>query len=153
MRKNVVLPVVAASVAALTMSLTSQPATAVPLRPCGPPAATKGHGTKGTPFTLKSMYDDDGPQEGVVVVGEEFEILTQVSGQVWDLVFTYNRKPFFTGKDTSKPSGIREVRMTRYLGGKSHVAAHAKNEKTGEVIDGAVDLPVAPPGCGRGGED
>jgi hypothetical protein len=116
-------------------------------RPGGPSVSTSGHGTDGTPWTLKSMYDDN--SAGAVVVGEEFEINTQVAGQVWAVTFTDNGTAFFTGNVTSTATGVREVQMNLYHGGTSHMAAHAVNRQTGEVVDGSVDLPVAPAACGH----
>lgn len=115
-------------------------------RPCGPGVSAVGTGTQGTPWTLKSMYDDNAA--GQVVVGEEFEINTQVAGQVWAVTFTDNGTAFFTGNVTSTTAGVREVQMNLYHGGTSHMAAHAVNQQTGEVVNGAVDLPVAPVRCG-----
>jgi hypothetical protein len=116
-------------------------------RPCGPAATANGTGSQGSPWTLKSMYDDN--SAGAVVVGEEFEINTQVAGQVWAVTFTRNGTAFFNGDVTSTTAGVREVQMTLYTGGTSHMTAHAVNQQTGEVVDGAVDLPVAPAGCGH----
>ena len=38
-------------------------------------------------------------------------------------------------------TGIREVAMTANQGGTQHMTAHAVDQVTGEVVDGAVDLP------------
>jgi hypothetical protein len=115
-------------------------------RPCGAAGLDVGVGTLGSPFTLKSMYDDNAA--GAVVIGEEFEINTQPAGQVWTVTFSYNGTPFFSGNVTSDAAGIRVVEMTPYLGGTSHMAAHAVSQQTGEVVDGAVTLPPAPAACG-----
>jgi hypothetical protein len=93
------------------------------------------------------MYDDN--SAGAVVVGEEFEINTQVAGQVWAVTFTDNGTAFFSGNVTSATTGVREVQMNLYQGGASHMTAHAVNQQTGEVVDGAVNLPVAPSTCGN----
>ena len=116
-------------------------------RRCGPPSTANGVGSLGTPWTLKSMHDDDGPG-GTFVVGEEFEINTQVVGQTWTITFADNGKVFFTGTDVSTATGIREVHPTaNQPGTNQHMTVHAVNAATGEVIDGAVD--VAPvPRCG-----
>jgi hypothetical protein len=116
-------------------------------RRCGPTSSASGHGTLGTSWTLKSKHDDDGPG-GSFVIGEEFEINTQVVGQVWSITFADNADVFFTADDTSTATGIREVHPNANKPGViQHMTAHAVNHTTGEVIDGAVD--VAPvPGCG-----
>ena len=116
-------------------------------RPCGPAQSASGTGTLGTPWTLKSMYDDN--TAGAVVVGEEFEINTQVAGQVWAVTFTDNGTAFFSGNVTSTTAGVRVVEMNLYHGGTSHMTAHAVNKQNGEVVDGAVNLPVAPAACGN----
>lgn len=138
---------VAAASAAVLLGVQSGAPAAAQGRPCGPPSMTTGTGTLGSPFTLKSMYDDDGPG-GIVVVGEEFEINTQAAGQVWTVTFTYNGTVFFNADSTSTAAGIREVHPTPYKGGTSHMTAHAVSKVTGEVVDGFVDLPVAPARCG-----
>jgi hypothetical protein len=114
-------------------------------RPCGPAQNTSGSGTLGSPWTLKSMYDDN--TAGQVVIGEEFEINTP-AGQVWTVTYSDNGTPFFSGNFTATATGVRVQEMTLYHGGTSHMAAHAVDQQTGEVIDGAVDLPVAPAACG-----
>jgi hypothetical protein len=92
------------------------------------------------------MYVDN--SVGAVVVGEEFEINTQVAGQVWAVTFTDNGTAFFSADVTSTAAGVREVQMTPYAGGVSHMTAHAVNQQTGEVVDGTVSLPTAPATCG-----
>jgi hypothetical protein len=115
-------------------------------RPCGPSQSTAGNGTLGTAWTLKSMYDDN--TAGQVVIGEEFEINNTPVGQVWTVTYSDNGTPFFTGDFTATATGVRVVEMTLYHGGTSHMAAHAVDQQTGEVIDGSVNLPVAPAACG-----
>jgi hypothetical protein len=112
-------------------------------RPCGPSHSTSGQGSLGSGFTLKSMYDDNA---GAVVVGEEFEIAVP-AGQVWTVTFSDNGTVFFSGDVTSDAAGVRVVEMTAYHGGTSHMAAHALSKQSGETVDGAVDLPVAPATC------
>lgn len=153
MRKLLIGPALIAAAAAVAFSsLAASPAMAKDGggggggRPCGPSHQTNGTGTLGTGWTLKSMYDDN--TAGAVVIGEEFEINTNVAGQVWAVTFSDNGTSFFTANDTSTAAGVREQEMTLYHGGTSHMAAHAVNQQTGEVIDGSVDLPVAPPACG-----
>jgi hypothetical protein len=41
-------------------------------------------------------------------------------------------------------TGVRVVEMTLYHGGTSHMAAHAVDQRTGEVIDGSVDSTSSP---------
>ncbi|MEV6603166.1 hypothetical protein [Kutzneria sp. NPDC051319] len=116
-------------------------------RPCGPGVMASGVGSLGTPWTLKSKHDDDGPG-GIFVVGEEFEINTRVVGEVWTITFADNGKVFFTGTDVATATGIRELHPTpNQPGVTQHMTVHAVDQATGEVIDGSVD--VAPvPACG-----
>ncbi|MFL6073622.1 MAG: hypothetical protein ACJ73S_09525 [Mycobacteriales bacterium] len=143
------LVVAAAAVSLIGVLSSASPAAAQgSRRPCGDPVMTSGHGSQGSPFTLKSMYDDN--TAGQVVVGEEFEISNVPAGQVWTVVFTYdNTTVFFDGDSTATAAGIREVHMVLYQGGPSHLAAHAVSKVTGEVVHASVDLPVAPPRCGH----
>lgn len=113
---------------------------------CLPPPAATGTGTLGTPWLLKAMYDRNAAS--AVVIGVEFEINTAVAGQVWAVTFADNGTAFFSSNVTSTATGVREVLMTPYPGGTSHVTVHAVNQQTGEVIDGAVTLPPAPATCG-----
>lgn len=119
-------------------------------RKCGDPVSTSGVGTKGTTWTLKSQYDDDGPMPGHLVVGEEFEINTEAAGQHWSVTFEDNGVVFFTNPDdVSIATGIREVHMNPAVHHTpEHMTAHAVRASDGEVIDGAVDLPPAPARCG-----
>jgi hypothetical protein len=116
-------------------------------RPCGSASTASGTCSQGSTFTLKSMYDDNAA--GAVVIGEEFEINTQDAGQVWAVTFSDNGTAFFSGNVTSTAAGIREVQMTPYHGGTSHMTAHAVSQQTGEVVDGSVNLPAAPARCGN----
>lgn len=122
-------------------------------RPCGPPVMTQGVGTLGHTWTLKSMYDDDGPVQGALVVGEEFEIATQGAGQHWAVTFSDNGTVFFSNPDdVSTDTGLREVHMTPAQHNTvEHMSAHAVRKETGEVVDGTVVLPPAPARCGNGG--
>jgi len=122
-------------------------------RRCGPPSSTQGVGTLGHTWTLKSMYDDDGPVPGALVVGEEFEIATQGAGQHWAVTFSDNGTVFFSNPDdVSTATGLREVHMTPAQHNTiEHMNAHAVRKETGEVIDGTVILPPAPARCGNGG--
>jgi hypothetical protein len=115
-------------------------------RPCGPGVSISGVGSLGSPFTLKSKHDDDGPG-GSQVVGEEFEINVP-AGQVWQITFADNGIVFFDQLSTSTAAGIREVHAAPNQPGSQHMTIHAVNTITGEVIDGAVDVAPAP-NCGR----
>src|SRR3954451_6241810 len=60
-------------------------------RKLGPAVSTSGPATLGSPWTLKSQHDDDGPG---LVAGEEFEINTP-AGHVWTVTLADNGTPFF----------------------------------------------------------
>jgi hypothetical protein len=148
MRKRLLVFLVAVAAIGSFFGLLSASPAAAKGRPCGDAVMTSGHGSQGSPWTLKSMYDDN--TAGQVVVGEEFEISNVPAGQVWRVAFTYNNTTiFFDGDSTATAAGIREVHMVLYPGGPSHMAAHAVSKVTGEVVHGAVDLPVAPARCGH----
>ena len=86
-------------------------------RPCGEPVTGSGHGTLGSPWTDKSMYDDDGPVQGAVVVGEEFEINTGgVAGQQWHVVLADNGHVFFDQIVTSTTAGIKAMSQSPLQG-------------------------------------
>jgi hypothetical protein len=118
-------------------------------RPCGQPVSTSGTGTDGTTWTLKSMYDDDGPG---LVAGEEFEINTEGAGQHWTVVLSDNGTAFFTNNDdVSTATGINETHPNHVVHGTTEVmSAHAVSHETGEVIDGTVTLAPAPSRCAPG---
>ncbi|ADJ42981.1 hypothetical protein AMES_1159 [Amycolatopsis mediterranei S699] len=141
--KHMAAGVVAASLLTLVVTGTAEAKD----RRCGPTYEQDGFGSLGTSFTLKSKHDDDGPG-GSFVVGEEFEIHTNVSGQVWTITFADNGKVFFTGDDVSTTTGIREQHPTANQPGVTqHMTADALNHTTGETIHGFLDvLPV--PRCG-----
>lgn len=142
LRKRVLTLALATGLAMPVSGVLFAPA-AQAVRPCGPPVSTSGTGTLGTPWTMKSMHDDDGPG-GTLVEGEEFEINTQVAGQLWTITFADNGTVFFTGDDVSTATGIREVHAAANQPGTQHMTVHAVNHVTGETIDGAVDVPPAP---------
>jgi hypothetical protein len=116
-------------------------------RPGGDPVTADGKGSLGTPWTLKSQHDDDGPGP---VVGEEFEINTEVVGDVWDVTYTDNGIVTFTGQFVSTATGVRVQHASPDLGGTQQLAAHAVDETTGEVIEAV--LPPLPPAPGHGGK-
>jgi hypothetical protein len=117
-------------------------------RPCGTATATSGHGTLGSAFTLKSMYDDDGAVAGVVV-GEEFEINTQAVGQHWTVQLADNGVVFFNQNEISDPTGIKGMSMTPAQPGNQVMTAHAVNNDNGEIVDGTVTLAPPPARCGE----
>jgi hypothetical protein len=107
-------------------------------------ASTSGVGTLNSPWTLKSALDD---ANGVLTVGEEFEINTSANtppdavGQPWTVTFAQNGQVFLTDTQSTAATGIREAKMTPRQTEPLHMSVHAVNLVTGEVIDGAVDLP------------
>ncbi|NBH01915.1 hypothetical protein [Amycolatopsis sp. SID8362] len=136
--KHIAVGIVTASLLTLVMTGNAEAGG----RRCGPTYEADDVGTLGTPWTLKSKHDDDGPG-GSFVVGEEFEIHTNVAGQVWTIAFADNGLVFFTGDDVSATTGIREVHPTANQPGTvQHMTVHAVNHATGESIDG--DLAVQP---------
>ena len=148
MRMRILAVVLAAG--ALTLTTTAVTANAAPAkRPCGPAVMTSGTGSLGTGWTLKSQYDDDGPG---LVAGEEFEINTEGAGQHWTVVLSDDGKAFFTNNDdVSTATGINETHPNPTVHHISNVmSAHAVRHDTGEVIDGSVTLPPAPPACAPG---
>jgi len=107
-------------------------------RRLGPPGSTSGTGTLGSPWTLKSQHDDDGPGP---VVGEEVEIKTP-AGHVWTVTLADNGTPFFSQDVTADATGLLAMSKTADLGIDQVMSAHAVDKATGEVVDGAVDLPA-----------
>jgi hypothetical protein len=142
--------VAAGALALTTTAITSATATAAPAnRPCGSPVTAAGVGSDGTSWTLKSMYDDNGPG---LVVGEEFEINTEAAGQHWTVVLSDNGKAFFTNNDDiSTATGINETHPNPAVHNTTEVmSAHAVRHSDGEVIDATVTLPPAPARCAPG---
>ena len=107
-------------------------------RRLGPAVSTSGTGTLGSPWTLKSQHDDDGPGP---VVGEEFQINTP-AGHVWTVTLADNGTPFFSQDVTADATGLLAMSKTADLGIDQVISAHAVDKATGEVVDGAVDLPA-----------
>src|SRR5690348_15725174 len=111
MRMRVLAVVLAAGAMAITTSAVTSIAASAKGRPCGDPVSTSGMGSQGTPWTLKSQYDDNGPG---LVAGEEFQITTQGAGQHWTVVLSHNGTAFFTNNDdVSTASGINETHPDR----------------------------------------
>jgi hypothetical protein len=100
-----------------------------------------GFGSLGSPYTLKSKHDVDGPG-GSQVVGEEFEINVP-AGQVWQVTFADNGVVFFDAPSISTAAGIREVHAAPNQAGTQHMTVHSVSARTGEVIDAFVDVPRA----------
>jgi len=107
-------------------------------RRLGPAVSTSGTGTLGSPWTLKSQHDDDGPG---LVAGEEFEINTP-AGHVWTVTLADNGTPFFSQDVTADATGLKAMSKAADTGTDQHMTAHAVDKATGEVVDGAVDLPA-----------
>lgn len=120
-------------------------------RPCGPGHSTQGTGSQGTPWTLKSKYDDDGALPGVVV-GEEFQINTEAAGQQWHVQLADNGLVFFDKVLTSTAAGITAMSNTPDQGGTDqHMTAVATNLGDAETINAALTVPGPPPAaCGQG---
>lgn len=144
MRGVLVAGVVVAGALGSVLTLTG-PASAS-ARPCSPGVSTHGVGSLGSPYTLKSMHDDDGPG-GSQVVGEEFEINVP-AGQVWQVTFADNGVVFFDQPSTASAAGIREVHAAPNQPGTKHMTVHSVSAGTGEVIDAFVDVPPGP-NCGK----
>jgi hypothetical protein len=115
-------------------------------RPCGTDMATSGHGTLGSAFTLKSMYDDDGALPGVVV-GEEFEINTEAVGQHWTVQLADNGVLFFNQNLVSDVTGIKAMSQTPAQPGNQVMTAYAVDTDNGEFVDGTVTLDPPPANC------
>ena len=146
MRMRAMAAVLAVGAAAVTTSVVTGGAAYAKGRPCGSAVTASGTGSLGTTWTLKSMYDDNGPG---LVVGEEFEINTEGAGQHWTVVLSDNGTPFFTNNDdVSTATGINETHPNHAVHGVTEVmTAHAVRHDTGEVIDGTVTLGPAPAQC------
>ncbi|MBT2206862.1 MULTISPECIES: hypothetical protein [Actinomadura] len=155
MRMRIAVGLLTSAALALTTAAATGTAAQAKERPCGRPVMAAGTGSQGTPWTLKSQYDDDGTPPNQLVAGEEFEIATTAAGQRWSVSFTDNGTEFFRNdNDISTATGIREVHPNPVARGVSnHMAAHAvRLDAAGnviEVIDGAVDLAPPPARCGR----
>lgn len=140
---------VATGAMAIGVGVIAAPAANASGRPCGQASSISGTGSDGTPFTLKSMYDDDGPTPGVVVVGEEFEINTEAVGQTWTITYSDNGTVFLNDTQVSTATGIREQGMTTAQPGTQTMVAKAVNLGNGETIVGTVQLPTVPSKCGH----
>jgi hypothetical protein len=155
MRRSSALALLTAG-AALSLSLTAAPAFAKGGgdgggggggRPCGPAVSTSGTGSLGSPWTLKSMHDDNAA--GMPIVGEEFEINTP-AGQTWTVTFADDGTTFFSGNEVAPAGGIVVNSSTANLAGTQTMSVTAVNPATGETISGSVALPPAPSTCHSG---
>ena len=98
-------------------------------RPCGPGVSTNGVGTLGSPYTLKSKHDDDGPG-GSLVVGEEFEIKVPL-GQVWQVTFADNGNTYPASSATT--TGPASVTLT-CSGGNQKINISSGNQLTYTLV-------------------
>jgi hypothetical protein len=107
-------------------------------RPGGPAVSTSGVGSLGSPWTLKSQHDDDGPGP---VVGEEFEIKTP-AGHVWNVTFADNGVVFFHGDVTATATGLLAMAKAPDQGIDQTMSVVALDEGTQETIGGQVVVPA-----------
>ncbi len=150
LKRSSISTLTAAAAAAMTLSLLSAPAALASGggggggdgsgggRRLGPPVSTSGVGSLGSPWTLKSQHDDDGPG---LVAGEEFEITTP-AGHVWAVTLADNGVPFFSQDVTADATGLKAMSKAPDQGIDQIMSVHAVDAGTHEVIDGSVDLPV-----------
>ena len=119
-------------------------------RPCGLAVTGTGNGTLGSPWTDKTMYDDDGAVPGVVV-GEEFEINTP-AGQQWSVQLADNGLVFFNKVVVADAAGIKAMSQTPDQNRTDQVmTATAVNLGNGEKVNAQLLLPgPPPPTCGEG---
>jgi hypothetical protein len=89
--------------------------------------------TKGAHWKLKAGARDAG-------IETEFEVDSNVAGQVWSVRLVDNGVQVFSGKKTTvAPSGSFSVeRRIANRGGKDTIVASASNAKTGESCTGTV---------------
>ena len=116
-------------------------------RPLGRPVSTAGVCTDGTStFTLKSMFDDTPfPQ----TVGAEFQVITGVVGQTWQVTLTDNGATFFNAPVVTNTAEFPQggFNVTRPDAGSFSIAhtivAQAVNLANGAVCSGTVtDQPI-----------
>jgi hypothetical protein len=116
-------------------------------RPLGRPVSTAGVCTDGTStFTLKSMFDDTPfPQ----TVGAEFQVITGVVGQTWQVTLTNNGATFFNAPVVTNTAEFPQggFNVTRPDAGSFSIAhtivAKAVNLANGAVCSGSVtDQPI-----------
>ena len=116
-------------------------------RPLGRPVSTAGVCTDGTStYTLKSMFDDTPfPQ----TVGAEFQVITGVVGQTWQVTLTDNGATFFNAPVVTNTAEFPQggFNVTHPDAGSFSIAhtivAKAVNLANGAVCSGTVtDQPI-----------
>ncbi len=107
-------------------------------RPGGPAVKATGVGSLGSPWTLKSQHDDDGPGP---VAGEEFEIRTPAT-HIWHVTLADNGTVFFDQDVPATADGLRAMGKSPDQGIDQVMSAHAVDLGTHEVIDASVTLPA-----------
>jgi hypothetical protein len=133
--------------ATMALSVLGTPLAQAKGRPLGGGVSTSGTCTDGTSsFRLKSKFDDEPfPQ----TVGAEFEVITGVKGQVWQVTLSDNGAVYFNAPVVTDgaefPAGGFNV--TRPNAGSFSVAhtivARAVNQANGAVCSGTVtDQPI-----------
>lgn len=136
-----------ALLALLALATLSAPLALASGRPLGRPVKTAGTCTDGTStFTLKSMFDDTPfPQ----TVGAEFQVITGVVGQTWQVTLTDNGATFFDAPVVTNTAEFSQggFNVTHPDAGSFSIAhtivARAVNLATGAVCSGSVtDQPI-----------
>ena len=96
---------------------------------------TTGTCSAGSTWKLKLQ-----PEDGRIEV--EFEVDSNVVGQVWRVTMSDNGKQFFNGRARTKaPSGSFEIRkLTADQAGPDKIEANARNKRTGEVCNASGTL-------------
>jgi hypothetical protein len=137
----------AALSATMAMGVLGTPLAQASGRPLGRPVSTAGVCTDGTStFTLKSMFDDAPfPQ----TVGAEFQVITGVVGQTWQVTLTDNGATFFNAPVVTNTAEFPQggFNVTRPDAGSFSIAhtivATAVNQANGAVCTGTVtDQPI-----------
>jgi hypothetical protein len=139
----------AALAASMVVGVLGAPLAEAAGRPLGRPVSTAGVCTDGTStFTLKSMFDDAPfPQ----TVGAEFQVITGVVGQTWQVTLTDNGATFFNAPVVTNTAEFPQggFNVTRPDAGSFSIAhtivAKAVNLANGAVCSGTVtDQPLTP---------
>jgi hypothetical protein len=139
----------AALAASMVVGVLGAPLAEAAGRPLGRPVSTAGVCTDGTStFTLKSMFDDAPfPQ----TVGAEFQVITGVVGQTWQVTLTDNGVTFFNAPVVTNTAEFPQggFNVTRPDAGSFSIAhtivAKAVNLANGAVCSGTVtDQPLTP---------
>jgi hypothetical protein len=139
----------AALAASMVVGVLGAPLAEAAGRPLGRPVSTAGVCTDGTStFTLKSMFDDAPfPQ----TVGAEFQVITGVVGQTWQVTLTDNGATFFNAPVVTNTAEFPQggFNVTHPDAGSFSIAhtivAKAVNLANGAVCSGTVtDQPLTP---------